>query len=479
MLPFKNTTFFSEIGSYFRENDSSDAVFTLMHTLGTFTPPVHLLCSKPNVRISRVQTLMLLLMFPCFMVRNVYGYSGSSLSALMARRKDVFYRFLSNGSTDWRKIMYFFNRRLLRSISQRNVCERNPAPRCLIVDDTDFPKTGRAAEMLGYVYSHTRKRCILAYKGLFLLLTDGKTQLALDFSLHGEVGKNRERPHGMTPAQRKRQFSVERGEESCAVKERIRDYGESKIDVAIEMVRRAVKNRVHYDYLLADSWFACKELIRYMKPRTMNCNYLGMIKMGNARYGFEGRELTSTEIIRELHRRRKCAWSGKAGLYHARCDVKFAETDVTLFFYRKTKRGKWVALMTTDRKLDFRQALKIYSMRWSIEVFFKEGKGLLGLGKSQTRNFASQIAETAIAALQFNILSAVKRFTDYQTLGGLFKDIRSQTVKLSVTERIWALVVEILRKISDLYFIDLKEIIGKLTAAGINLKRARQIILMT
>ena len=60
-------------------------------------------------------------------------------------------------------------------------------------------------------------------------------------------------------------------------------------------------------------------------------------------------------------------------------------------------------------------------MRWSIEVFFKEAKSLLGLGKSQARDFASQIASISITVLQYNILGTVKRFKSYETIGGLFQ----------------------------------------------------------
>jgi hypothetical protein len=481
MLCLKNTTLFSEIGSFFKENDSSDAIFTLLRILRSFNLPLHVLNlrDRPNARISRSQTLMLLIMFPCFMVKNVFGYSCSPLSSLISRQKDSFYRLLSDGSIEWRKILYCFNSQMLRSISVRSDSRHNPSPVCLIVDDTDFPKTGKMAERLGYIYSHTRKRHILGYKGLFLLRTDGKTQMALDCSLHGEMGKNAERPYGVKPSQRKRQFSTSRGEKENAVKERISEYDRSKISVAIEMVSRAARHHIHYDYLLADSWFTCKEIIGYIKTRMLKCHYLGMIKMGNARYEYNGAELTSTEIIRQLHRRRKTGWSKKMKLFHAECDVKLAGMEVRLLFYRKTKRGKWVALMTTDRSLNFMRAVKVYSMRWSIEVFFKESKGLLGLGKSQTRNFASQIAEMAVTALQFNILSTAKRFADYETLGGLFKNIKSDTVKLTVTERIWELVTKILCKISDLYDINLKDIIDNLIDAEINLGRVEHIILMT
>ena len=47
-------------------------------------------------------------------------------------------------------------------------------------------------------------------KGLFLCHTDGKTQTMLDFSLHGEEGKNPEKKQGLTDKQRKARFNKKR-----------------------------------------------------------------------------------------------------------------------------------------------------------------------------------------------------------------------------------------------------------------------------
>ncbi len=38
----------------------------------------------------------LLLLFPCFMVKNAYRYAGSALESIVRCGKDVFYRFLTN-----------------------------------------------------------------------------------------------------------------------------------------------------------------------------------------------------------------------------------------------------------------------------------------------------------------------------------------------------------------------------------------------
>ena len=43
----------------------------------------------------------------------------------------------------------------------------------LIVDDTDYPKTGRRMENTGRVFSHVHHRCIPGFKALFRLPSGG------------------------------------------------------------------------------------------------------------------------------------------------------------------------------------------------------------------------------------------------------------------------------------------------------------------
>ena len=91
------------------------------------------------------------------------------------------------------------------------------------------------------------------------------------------------------------------------------------------------------------------------------------------------------------------------------------------------------------------------AQRWSLEVVFKEAKGLLGLGKCQAGNFASQIAATSLTALQYNILSLVKRFAAYETMGKLFEDVTKDSLELSVAERIWGVMQELVIAVAELF----------------------------
>jgi hypothetical protein len=101
-------------------------------------------------------------------------------------------------------------------------------------------------------------------------------------------------------------------------------------------------------------------------------------------------------------------------------------------------------------------------MRWSIDVFLKEGKGLLGLGKSQSTVFAVQIAIIPLTILHYNILNTVKRFAAYQTIGGPLNEATDGVIQLSVTERIWGVLQEIVRIIAEAFDTDDEHVLGAL-----------------
>lgn len=58
------------------------------------------------------------------------------------------------------------------------------------------------------------------------------------------------------------------------------------------------------------------------------------------------------------------------------------------------------------------------------------------------RHNASQIACTSLVAIQYNLLSVIKRFNAYETIGSLFREACSGAVELTIIERIWGAVLE-------------------------------------
>ena len=83
------------------------------------------------------------------------------------------------------------------------------------------------------------------------------------------------------------------------------------------------------------------------------------------------------------------------------------------------------------------------------------------IGKFFKENDATS-AMTAITAMQYNILSTAKRFSDYETIGGLFMDATKGSVELTLTERIWDMILEIVREIAECFNIEDEQILDML-----------------
>lgn len=154
--------------------------------------------------------------------------------------------------------------------------------------------------------------------------------------------------------------------------------------------------------------------------------------------------------------------------------------EVKLFFCKASKRSSYNILLTTNTALNFNQAYKIYANRWSIEVFFRESKQHLQLGKCQSQDFDAQIAATTLCILQYNLLAVARRFSAYQTTGELFREIEKDTLQLTISEHIWQIIIELVAEIAEILNIDPEELILELVSENqrlakfINLKPLRQ-----
>jgi hypothetical protein len=412
---------------------------------------------KENCKFTNVQVLNLLMLFPFFVVRNAYQYSGSSLSRLFSCEKDMFYRFMNDGNVKWRKLLYAMNLQLLRKINRSSETQ-NDRPVCLIIDDTDAPKSGRKCELIGKVFSHIEHKTILGYKCLTLLYTDGLSQLMLDFSLHGEEGRKPDRKQGLTDKERKARFSEDHSGE--AVEERIREYTMKKTDKAIEMVKYAIKRGIRFDYLLVDSWFTNADFVRLITSRHIKCHLLGMIKLGKTKYDTKWGDLNASQIIKRLQKEGLVKHNATLKCSYCTIDVKFAGTTVRLFFSKRGRNGQWNGLLTTDLSLSFLKAYRTYATRWTTEVAYRDMKVLLNLGKSQSVHFSAQIASFTLTMMQYNILCTVKRFEAYETIGELFREATAGTLELSVTDRIWELILDTILEIAEIISADASELLS-------------------
>ena len=442
----------SEIRNFFSKKRRSAVMDSFTHLLES----VNLDCrslggiKRDNCQLTNLQVFQILVLLPFFAINGFSHYEGSALNRMFGGKKDILYSYLSQDSINWRKVIYRITNSLLISVIVRNDHKKSKMPTVLIADDTDLPKTGLHMEAIGKIFSHVHQKCILGYKALMLCWSDGRTQFILDFSLHGEKGKIEGKEQGLTSDQRKQRYERERDKESHIAK-RKDEYFMSKGKKLLDMVKNAIRNEVPFEYLLVDSWFTCTELVDFAYRCHKKFHLLGMAKMGNTKYMTTNwGELSAKAIISKLKATKNVKYSRHYHCHYAEIEVTLGKRSVKLFFCKRGKKESWKLLLTTDTKLNFMRAYEIYAMRWSIEVFFSDSKRLLGLTDCSSRDFSAQIAHVSLIMIRYNLLASIKRTLDYDTIGGIFEEMYLGVHELTVVEKIWAIIIEVVAVVAEI-----------------------------
>lgn len=448
----KFTNIPSDIRSFFNEKRRS----VVMNAFTCLLEDINLDCrslggmKRENCRLTNLQVFQILVLFPFFAIKGYSHYAGSALCRMFGGKKDMFYSYLSQDNINWRKVIYRITNRLVKRVVIRDDHKKSRLPKVLIADDTDLPKTGMHMESIGKIFSHVHQKCILGYKALMLCWSDGRTQFMLDSSLHGEMGKIEGKEQGLTSAQRNARYERQRDKDSH-ISKRKNEYFMGKGIKLLEMVKDAIQNKIPFDYLLIDSWFTCIELVDFVCRCHKKFHFLGMARMGNTMYATENRgKLSAKAILTKLKSAKEVKRSRRYRCHYAETQVVLGKRAVKLFFCKRGKKEAWKLLLTTDLSLDFMRAYEIYAMRWSIEVFFSDSKRILGLADCSSRDFSAHIAHVSLVMIRYNMLSAIKRTLDYDTIGGLFEDMYLGVHELTVVEKIWAIIIEVVAVVAEL-----------------------------
>jgi hypothetical protein len=382
---------------------------------------------------------------------SIYQATRLEISNLiLCGEKCVYYRLLENPQINWRGLYRRLFIKYYEIVKSKGEEPIKGAIRCFIIDDTLLEKTGKFIEGVTKVFDHSIHKPVLGLKMLVLGYWDGLNFLGVDFSIHHEFGKNKK--GGLTKKEQRLQHT----------KVRENELDESKIDCAIKMLKRADRLGLTVDYVLTDSWFTCIELIKVV--RTMlkgTVHFLGIVVMNRHKFDYQGKLYTTSGLIALLERKTS-HYSRKFKCRYIDVTVHFQDIDLRLFLIKYGTKGNFRALFTTNLKLNFAEMMDIYKIRWSIEVFFKECKQYLMLGKNQSTNFDAQIASLTITLITHTVLTLEKRFNSYQTMGELFRKTQKQLFEFTLWERLNIVILELINLLMELCEIDIDELMERI-----------------
>ena len=164
--------------------------------------------------------------------------------------------------------------------------------------------------------------------------------------------------------------------------------------------------------VLFDSYYLCPVVVK--RCRKKGFRFVSTLKSNRNLYK-NGRKLKAGGYGRRLirHRRKKTCRIHKTKGYVKYTYVDAGWLDVSdlgklhVVFSRKNREPRTLGLVTDDPKLSPRQMIQTYDDRWSIEVFFKDSKQLLGLGQYQNVSYEAAVTHLHLVCFAYALLTHV------------------------------------------------------------------------
>ena len=334
--------------------------------------------------------------------------------------KNVVYRLLNNPKYNWRRFLLSLS---AATISKVSALTKSSRPRVLIVDDSAYERNrSKKVELLARCFDHASQK-MRYYKGFRMLTlgwSDGSTFMPVDFSLLSSVkaGINgiNEKIDKRTSGYKRRKEALQKAPEQLP-----------------GMIKRALSEGINASYVLMDSWFTQSPLMKEIVEQGVDI--IGMIKATNQRYLVHGQEVG----LKELYRLSAPTMHHKSILRSIHTTMSNGVAVKVVFVRNRNKRSEWLTILSTDCILTEQEIIRIYGMRWDIEVFFKTTKSLLKLQKEfQGGSYDSMISHTTIVFARYILLSWQHRCSsDNRTLGGMFFELCDE-----VNELDWAVALQ-------------------------------------
>jgi hypothetical protein len=327
--------------------------------------------------------------------------------------KDAVYRFLNCSKYAWRRFLLALSSYTIQKVDGLTTANR---VKVFIVDDSTYERNrSKKVELLSRCFDHspTKHRYYRGFRMLTLGWSDGFSFLPVDFAL---LSSKNSLMNGIDETIDKR---------TSGYKRRLEAF-ESAPQLVKSMVKRALSEGVSASYVLMDTWFTHEPLLLSLQEEGIDV--IGMINDRKQRYYWEGKSAT----LRELFTLAPVV-QGKKHILRSICvELKSGLPVKIVFILNRNKKSEWLAILSTDQTLSETEIVRIYGMRWDIEVFFKTVKSLLRLQKEfQGRSFDLLISHTTIVFTRYIVLSWQHRCSnDTRTLGGMFFELSDEVSQL-------------------------------------------------
>ena len=363
--------------------------------------------------------LVSLLIWPLLKVSSIHSFCSELCHFLQGRNEDgqrkhdILYGILRREDINWRN--------LAASLSGRVAAQTDLGPaarRAFVVDDSIKIRRGKKVEGSSSHWDHNQGRTVRGHQVVELGIASEAGFLPVDRQIF----------MGEKNAVDKPEDNDFRDGRNAAARDMDRAKNETKHDMLRRMIAAALRAGHKATYMLGDAWFGCKENI----ASALECDLEAIFQMkrGLMKYRIDDPNApgaTSNGIAYTAHQlyekhKRKMRKAAKESRYKTcRLTVwinletkphrqpQWRQVVVVLSAPAKQQEGpnasdRWVIFLCTELKASAEHVLSIYSLRWSIEVYFKEAKQNFGWLAEQSGRYEYAYASVHLAAMRYTLL---------------------------------------------------------------------------
>ncbi len=374
------------------------------------------------------QVLFSVLIWPLLGVPSLNFFCGNRLAAFLPGGKDVLYDFLKKQTINWRGFRFHVAKQVY--IKHEFIKEKIKGA---VFDDSIKHRRGKNVTGASTHFDHTLCKNVLGQQMLELGCATPKGYASLDSQIYVS---NKNAQEGKTEFEDKR---------SAVAKDYKVAVEKNKNEMLRSMLKRAVRAGIEFTHCMADSWFGNKENIKAVL--SLGIVAIFRMKRGNMQYKLNGAMYTATELYALVKRRMKRIKGMSYRMFALNVELNISKDDkkpewinVKLLFSSSIDRKKenWVVFLSTDTTLTSEEILEVYSLRWSVEVYFKEIKQHFGFLKEQTGDYTVHYASIHLCAIRY-MLIANSMMSSGKSFGTIRSRVTGRLEMLTFARLLWEL----------------------------------------
>lgn len=183
-------------------------------------------------------------------------------------------------------------------------------------------------------------------------------------------------------------------------------------ELAAEIIRSFIAPKGIKVLVLFDAYYLCPVVTKACKEKKFH--YISVLK-SNRNLKKRGKKLKSG-IYGSYCFKSKEKLEMKISKGHGIASYKFIDAgwiEVSklglshIIFSRKNSERKILALVTDHPRLKAVDIIRSYDIRWNIEVFFKDAKQLLGLGRYRNRSYKAAVTHLHLVCFAYALLTHI------------------------------------------------------------------------